>query len=278
MSLTVKAYAKLNLWLDITGKRADGYHTLNTVMRRIDLHDDVEIETRSGSDVVIHCETPGIPTDSRNIAYRAVKLFSGRLGKDIGAVIRIHKRIPVEAGLGGSSADGAAVLTALNELCGRPLSTDSLCSLGASLGADVPFCIMGGTARCTGIGDIMQPIECADFAALVIKPGFSCTTAEAYRDYDKKPVSEKDGFDEFCKRIGSERSYLSANVYNVFERLYNDRRIDELKRLLMSSGAECACMTGSGSAVFGIFPDITAAEKAAGMISDDVIKLAVQAI
>lgn len=278
MSLTVKAYAKLNLWLDITGKRADGYHTLNTVMRRIDLYDDVEVETRSGSDVVIHCGAPGIPTDSRNIAYRAVKLFSGKLGKDIGAVIRIHKRIPVEAGLGGSSADGAAVLTALNELCGRPLNMDSLCSLGASLGADVPFCIMGGTARCTGIGDIMQPIECAEFAALVLKPVFSCSTAEAYKTYDTIQVAEKEGFDGFCKRIGTERLYISKNMYNVFERLYNDRRTDELKEILIKSGAEGACMTGSGSAVFGIFPDITAAEKAAGMISDDVIKLAVQAI
>lgn len=263
MSLTVKAYAKLNLWLDITGKRSDGYHTLNTVMRRIDLYDDVTVETVSGSEITVTCSDPAIPDDERNIAYRAARAFCKKMNKDVGVHIRIDKRIPVGAGLGGSSADGAAVLAAMNEMCGMPLSVNELCELGAGLGADVPFCITGGTAKCTGIGDIMQPIGCADLAALVAVPDFSCSTAEAYRRYDDCPIKERTGFDEFCSRIGSDRSYIAGNMYNIFESLYNDNRIDNLKELLIGCGAEGACLTGSGSAVFGVFADIVTAQNAA---------------
>lgn len=275
MSLTVKAYGKINLWLDITGRRDNGYHTLNTVMHRIDLYDDVEVETRSGSDITVECDVPGIPCDSRNIAYRAAKLFAGRMGKDVGAVIRIHKRIPVGAGLGGSSADGAAVLTAMNELCGRPIDTGRLCELGAELGADVPFCIVGGTAVCTGIGEIMQPVDCTDFSVLIAVPQFQCSTAAAYRAYDCSPIPVKTGFEDFYSKIGNDRSYLTRNMYNIFEKLYDDFRIEEMKRRITDAGAEGTCMTGSGSAVFGIFSDISEAKAAAAKLGDDIIKITV---
>ena len=277
MSLTVKAYAKLNLWLDITGYRGDGYHTLNTVMRRIDLYDDVTVETRSGGDVTVECNAPGVPCNEWNIAYRAAKAFLDTMRKSVGVSISIHKRIPVAAGLGGSSADGAAVLTALNELCGRPHDTQALCGIGASLGADVPFCITGGTARCTGIGEIMQPIDCADLAVLVVQPGFECSTAKAYQRYDSSPIPEKPGFDAFCGGIAHSRSLLANNMYNVFERLYDNPEITALKERLLAAGAEGACMTGSGSAVFGVFPDIEAAREAAEKFGD-CTKFAVNAI
>lgn len=277
MSLTVKAYAKINLWLDITGRRSDGYHTLNTVMRRIDLYDDVTVGTNGSGDVSVSCNVPGIPTDEHNIAYKAAKLFFSEMRKNMGAHIDIVKRIPVEAGLGGSSADGAAVLTALNTLCGSPLNMNELCALGARLGADVPFCIKGGTAVCTGIGDIMQPAECADFAVLVVKPDFSCSTRDAYRKYDDAPCPVKDGFDTYCNGIGYNRSFLASNMYNVFEALYDDERITDIKKMLVKSGAEGACMTGSGSAVFGVFADIEAARKAAEKL-DFKTKFAVNAI
>ena len=180
MNSKVKAYAKINLWLDITGRRADGYHTLNTVMRRIDLYDDIEVCADDTGNITIECDESAVPCDERNIAYKAVRAFSERIGKPAGAHIRITKRIPLEAGLGGSSTDGAAVLCALNELYGKPLGMPELCTLGASLGADVPFCITGGTEVCTGIGEIMEPVGCADFAVVLIKPDFSCSTADAY--------------------------------------------------------------------------------------------------
>jgi 4-diphosphocytidyl-2-C-methyl-D-erythritol kinase len=277
MSLTVKAYAKLNLWLDITGCRGDGYHTINTVMRRIDLYDDVEVETCSGSDVTVRCSSPDVPSDEWNIAYRAAREFMSRSGKNIGVNIGIHKRIPVGAGLGGSSADGAAVLTALNELCGRRFGDDELCALGARLGADVPFCITGGTARCTGIGEIMQPIGCADFAALIAVPDFACSTAKAYQRYDASPIPERPGFDAFCGGIGPDSSFLSRNMYNIFEKLYNDSRINALKDDLLALGAVGACMSGSGSAVFGIFPDIESARTASTGIKTET-KFIVNAI
>lgn len=266
MSLTVKAYAKINLWLDITGRRSNGYHTLNTVMRRIDLYDDIEIETCSGSDITVSCSSPDIPSDERNIACKAARAYLSQFHKEIGVNIRISKRIPVGAGLGGSSADGAAVLIALNELCGRPLGNDRLYAIGAGLGADVPFCMAGGTARCTGIGEIMQPIGCTDFAVLVAVPDFACLTAKAYRRYDASPIPERAGFDAFCDNISHDRSFLVCNMYNVFENLYGDERIKSLKESFLAAGALGACMSGSGSAVFGIFPDIESAGAASQRI------------
>ena len=277
MSLTVKAYAKINLWLDITGRRSDGYHTLNTVMRRIDLYDDVEVTTRSGSDITVSCSSRDIPADERNIAYKAAAAFIAKTHKNISVDIRINKRIPVGAGLGGSSADGAAVLTALNELCGHRFDTNELCRIGARLGADVPFCVTGGTARCTGIGEIIEPISCTDFTALIAAPPFECLTAKAYKQYDASPVPEKAGFDAYCNGIGSDRSLLAGNMYNVFEVLYDDERITRLKESLIAAGAQGACMSGSGSAVFGIFPDIESA-KAASEKLDCETKFVVRAI
>lgn len=277
MSLTVKAYAKINLWLDITGKRSDGYHTLNTVMRRIDLCDEVTVETNGSGEVSVSCDVQNIPSNEQNIAYKAAKAFFMRTGKNMGANIHIVKRIPTEAGLGGSSADGAAVLCALNELCGHPFTVPELCGIGASLGADIPFCIAGGTARCTGIGDIIEPVPCSDFAVLVVKPEFSCNTAEAYRKYDSSPIPERPGFDAFCASLISARSQFPFNMYNVFEKLYCDEKIERIKTDLLDAGAEGACMSGSGSAVFGIFDSMEEARKAEEMLGYGT-KFAVKAI
>ena len=266
MSLTVKAYAKINLWLDITGKRGDGYHTLNTVMRRADLYDDVTVDIDNTGAIIVECDVMSVPSDERNIAYKAVIAFSEAAGLRACADIRIRKRIPTEAGLGGSSTDGAAVLAALNTLYGEPLNERDMLSLGAKLGADVPFCMTGGTAKCTGIGEIMEPLECADFALVIVKPDFSCSTAAAYSAYDRAPIAEKAGFAEYCRNIADSAEAVSGGLYNVFETLYADLRIDEIKRELISAGALGACMTGSGSAVFGIFPALADAENALGKI------------
>lgn len=277
MSLTVRAHAKINLWLDITGRLPNGYHSLNTVMRSIDLYDDVTVETNGSGEVSVSCDVPLVPTDERNIAFKAAKAFFAHADKNMGANVHIVKRIPVEAGLGGSSADGAAVLTALNELCGKPFGDSGLRGIGASLGADVPFCMTGGTAKCTGIGDIIEPLECADLAVLVVKPEFSCSTREAYRRYDNAPIAEKPGFDAFCGSLASDCSEFSGSMYNIFEVLYGDERTAEIKAELMSAGALGACMSGSGSTVFGVFENIEAAEKAAGKVGYPT-KFAVKAI
>ena len=277
MSLTVKAYAKINLWLDITGRRADGYHTLNTVMRRVDLYDEIDIVPAPGARCVIGCDDPAVPLDGRNIAYKAWKLFCELSGRQSGAKIMIHKHIPLEAGLGGSSTDGAAVLSGLNELAGRPFTAEKLAEESVKLGADVPFCVLGGTAECTGVGEIMRPISCADFAAVIVKPDFSCSTAAAYAAYDKAPTPTRPGFADYCRNIADSAETAASGLYNVFEVFYGDPRIEEIRHELMAAGASGACMTGSGSAVFGIFPTLAEAGNALTKI-DHEIKFAVNAL
>jgi 4-diphosphocytidyl-2-C-methyl-D-erythritol kinase len=225
LSATLSAHAKLNLYLDIVGKREDGYHNIVTEMLEIDLADTVTV--RLADDIRVTCTNPDIPTDERNIAYRAAKLFGQ------GAEIHIEKRIPVMAGLGGSSTNGAAVLRALNSLNGGVFTERELLETGAKLGADVPFALVGGRARCEGIGELitpLPPLPPRDY--LIVVPDFVCDTRRAYSMY----------------RPGIRRNYA-----NIFQDLYDDTRINTICDDLLKAGAESALLTGSGSAVFGVF-------------------------
>lgn len=255
--IKVKAYAKINLFLDITGVLPNGYHSLNNIMQQIELHDEVTVALAEGNGISIVCNSTEIPCDKRNIAYKAAELFLKETGLSSEIKINIKKNIPVMAGLGGSSTDGAAVLSALNRLSKNVLSEKDLESMGAMLGADLPFCIRGNTALCKGIGEKMQNIcglpRCT---ILIIKPDFSCSTATAYKLYDQMPL----------KSVGEPQALLSAlqrgnlndtgkNLYNIFELLYNDPRIIEIKQKLLELGAVGAALSGSGSAVYGIFAE-----------------------
>ncbi|MGN0619644.1 MAG: 4-(cytidine 5'-diphospho)-2-C-methyl-D-erythritol kinase [Ruminiclostridium sp.] len=262
MSLRVKAYAKINLWLDITGRLENGYHSLNTVMRQIDLYDTVTLTPTAGSEIEIICDNPAIPTDRRNIVYKAAEAFFGAAGFTHGIKLEIEKKIPVEAGMGGSSTDGAAVLTGLNLLFGNPLTVDRLCEIGGKIGADVPFCIVGGTAECGGIGEVKRKLFCSDFAIAVIKPDFSCNTALAYKSWDERPIETKAGFSQFCGDLSKEPKLWAGSMYNVFEVLQKNPEIDRIKAQLLESGALGAAMTGSGSAVFGVFQSLPEAQTA----------------
>lgn len=254
MKSVVKAYAKVNLFLDITGRLENGYHTLNTVMQQINLYDIVTVETGTGSKIEISCDNPAIPCNEKNIAYKACRLFSETLGKKISAKISIEKHIPVEAGMGGSSTDGAAVLTALNEIYDCPFTTQRLCEMGAKLGADVPFCILGGTAVCTGIGDIMTPVKCKkDYVLAIVKPDFSCSTPTAYKAYDENPIPENKDFSDFISGLENGFKSWGDKMYNVFEKLYKSKEISLVTSELIENGAYNAILTGSGSAVFGLF-------------------------
>lgn len=252
--LTVKAFAKLNLFLEITGTLENGYHSLETVMQSVDLYDEVTVEL-TGEQTVISCDNPIIPTDRRNIAYKAAELFKKELGKDFGVKIDIKKNIPVEAGLGGSSTDGAAVLRALNKLFGSPFSNEKLRAMSSSLGADVAFCLCGGTRLCSGIGDIMsQTAQLSGCGFVIIKPDFSKNTAQAYALYDEKGISNCKNSLKMCVALAeSSVQGVADELYNAFTELYGDERIEKIKKTLIESGALGAEMTGSGSAVFGIF-------------------------
>jgi 4-diphosphocytidyl-2-C-methyl-D-erythritol kinase len=246
-SITLAANAKINITLDIIGKREDGYHDILTVMQEIDLCDIVTVCLK-GKTIRIICDNSEIPTDNRNIAYKAAEMFMKQISNEAcmpsvnGVEIVIQKRIPIMAGLGGSSTNGAAVLKALNHLFDNRFDKDYLLKIGAKLGADVPFFIIGGRAECRGIGDIITPLndKPTEYYA-IIKPDFGCDTKGAYQL-----------FNERIKRTKS----------NIFQNLYNDERINEICDELMNQGAQTASMTGSGSAVFGVFSNRETAKKA----------------
>ncbi len=251
--LSLLANAKINLYLDITGRRADGYHTLETVMQSVDLADTITVRKgKKGGGISVACSNPLIPTDGGNICYKAAERFYEAVGEGYQTAIHIDKRIPHGAGLGGGSADAAAVLLALNRLCGNVLSEEKLLEIGTSVGADVPFCMTGGTRLCCGIGEQMSRIEpFPKRVFLIVMPDFSCETKAAYRAYDENPAAVGSGLEDFLK---SEDDF-PKKMYNVFSILYNDERIESIKRRLVECGALGAELSGSGAAVFGVFSD-----------------------
>lgn len=258
--MIVNANAKINLYLDIVGRREDGYHLLETVMQSVTLSDILEISTCDGNGISLHCDAPHIPSDERNIAYKAAKRYLDLAGVSAQVMIDIQKRIPSGAGMGGGSADAAAVLLAMEKHFAA-LGMERLTELAAEIGADVPFCLWGGTRICTGIGEIMAEAENAEGCCfLVVMPDFTCPTGEAYAKYDKAPIPPKNGLKEFAASLPDS---FADKLYNSFEVLYADERIKEIKDRLMASGAEGALLTGSGAAVFGVFGGREAAESAA---------------
>lgn len=257
----LNACAKLNLYLDITGRRADGYHLLETVMQSVSLADEVTVVVSAGSGITLSCSREDIPTDSRNTAYRAAELFLEKADACGSVCIDIEKRIPSGAGMGGGSADAAAVLKALNEAFDQPLSEAELLGIAAQVGADVPFCLAGGTKLCRGIGEEMSDTVPAEGVFLVVKPEFGCPTGEAYRKYDESPLPVNGGLERFTAALPGN---YPPEMYNVFQRLYADQRIEDICARLNVLGARGAMLTGSGSAVFGVFDSETSAQRVSG--------------
>lgn len=259
--ISLIANAKLNLYLDITGKRSNGYHSLETVMQSIDLSDVITVSTDSSSDGInITCSSPLIPVNRKNICYKAAEAFYAAVEREPRADIHIEKRIPHAAGLGGGSADAAAVLIGLNTLFENPLGMERLLSIAEKTGADVPFCMTGGVKLCKGIGEDIHDIEpLPERVYLVVMPDFYCDTRGAYMIYDENPLPRRNGLVKFLK-AGEE---FPQRVYNVFKEIYENDRIDGIVEKLSELGAEGANLSGSGSAVFGIFKDEAAAAAAA---------------
>lgn len=262
-SITLKAHAKLNLYLDITGRRNDGYHLLETVMQSISLCDRVTVAA-VGGEINVTCDAPHIPVGSGNICHKAARLYLDEIHCADGADISIEKRIPSGAGMGGGSADAAAVLLGLNMLYDNAVSGQRLAELALMCGADVPFCLCGGTKLCRGIGEEITPL--ADMAQgkyfVVVMPDFTCPTGEAYKKWDASPLPVWGKLDAFLE----EGMECPENMYNVFEVLYSDKRIEKTRqKLLIEGGANAAMLTGSGAAVFGVFSDEETAQRAAGL-------------
>ena len=219
----------------------------------------------AGNGKSLSCDREDVPTDSRNTAYRAAEYFMEAAGVSGTVCIDIEKHIPSGAGMGGGSADAAAVLRALNMAYGEPLTEDSLLEIAARVGADVPFCLVGGTRLCRGIGEQMSDFPAPEGVFLVVKPEFSCPTGEAYRKYDGSPLPVHGGLEGF--RAAVPGGY-APEMYNVFQRLYSDGRIEDICRRLREAGAKGAILTGSGSACFGVFGSREDAESASAQFAD----------
>jgi len=259
--------AKINLFLEVTGKRADGYHELNTMMCGISLFDRISLEPSSSSHIKIECDVPGIPEDETNLAAIAAKLFFERVGRpDTGLNIKIEKKIPVGAGLGGGSSNAASILTGLNQYYDTPFSGDELVEMGVSIGADVPFFIFSKAAIAKGIGEKLEFCEnVLHYYVILIYPGVAVSTAEVYKKLNFGLTKSKK---ETKSRLLNKRLIDPVNL------LFNDlekpaflmcSEISELQYLLHSFGADGALMSGSGSAVFGLFREL---EKAETVFSD----------
>ena len=251
MKLTAKAYAKLNLTLDVSKKRADGYHNIESIFQSISLFDILEIErTKSGISV---CTDSSI-NETDNICFKAAKLFFDATKLNGGATIRLTKNIPIAAGLGGGSTDGAATLEVLNRLYDKPLSNDDILGLCKKLGADVPFCLFGGTAYASGIGDKLRKIQnLADCDIIIIKNATKPSTAELYRRLDECEISKRpDTAAVLCAIENGDFYKACENFYNVFSLVWGNN-LNEVEEDLKNEGAITAKLSGSGPSVFGIY-------------------------
>ena len=268
--MRVRAHAKLNLSLDVLGKGGGGYHDLRMVMQTVDFGDDLDVELRPDGQFTIDPGQSYLPADGRNLAVKAARLFLE--GTGLGADIRVTKRIPVCAGLGGGSSDAAAVLRALNELTGRGLTVQQLCALGLQAGSDVPFCVLEGTALAEGRGEKLTPLPpLPDCAVVICKPAFAISTPELFGRIDsRRSRLRPDTAGILTALEGGDLAGVARRLYNVFEDVLDRRQgeITAIKSALTGMGALGAAMTGSGSAVFGLFDDGAAAQAAHAALSD----------
>lgn len=252
-----KAYAKINLTLDIVGRREDGYHEIETIMHSISLCDTVIVRPARRAGIWLRCNLPYVPCDERNIAYRAALLFFEALGRRGAAMIELRKRIPVGAGMAGGSADGAAVLRLLNRGYGKPFSLEKLKEIGLRLGADVPFCLEGGCRLAQGIGEVLSPAPpLPDCALAVVKPRFSISTKKLYEQMDQAPIQGRPDTPAMLEALArGDLPRIGGLLANVMEAaaLPDRPQIGQICRQLLAEGALGARMTGSGSAVYGIF-------------------------
>ena len=276
MKIQKKAYAKINLYLKILDKRADGYHNIFTVMQKISLCDDIKININksSGQKINIICAAENIPADKTNTAHKAAELFFERAKiSDINTDIEITKKIPSQAGLGGGSSDAASVLLGLNEYYNFILPENILLELAVKIGADVPFFVKDANcAVCEGIGESVAPkhIDLSGLLCLVVKPAYNVSTKQAYDDFDK-----------YCRGRLSRakleiRPPVEVEIVNIIKNIHNDfaklifsqnKNIAEIKDLLTESGAVAVGLSGSGSALFAVFDDSDSAGKCVNAVN-----------
>lgn len=263
MKMKIKAYAKINIALDVVGKREDGYHLLRMIMQTIDLYDTIEME-KTNSGIKLKCNKHYVPTDERNLAYKAAKLFMENYSINDGVDINLIKNIPVSAGLAGGSTDAAGVLKLMNKIFNINADDEELKALGLKLGADVPYCINGGTALCEGVGEkITQLKQFKDKILVLIKPPFGVSTKEVYKNFDLSKVIFHPRIEELIKGMENDDIYFVANnMKNLLENvtLKKHRVITSIKEEVKLNDAIGTMMSGSGPTVFAFFDDMLKAQ------------------
>ncbi len=276
MKVKVKAPAKINLSLDVLRRRADGYHDVSMVMQAVSLYDYVTVEQTETEIIEIFCDYPDVPCNEKNIAYKCAEaFFSYTKTKNTGIKITIEKKIPTQAGLAGGSADGAAVIVALNKLFLTYLKEDELCEIGSKIGADIPFCIVGGTRLASGTGTTLKKMINMPMCDIVIcKPDFSVSTAEAYSRIDSANLSHPEFTAEMVRAVYARDIYMVTScMLNDFELALELEPINEIKKIMLMNKALGACMSGSGSAVFAVFNNLKKAEKCVSQLKSTYDKV-----
>ena len=266
--MEIQAFAKLNLTLDILGKREDGYHDLRMVMQSITLADTLTLEENQGEGLRVSANLRFLPTGEKNLAAAAALRFWEALGREPEDLdIRIEKRIPVCAGMAGGSSDAAAVLRALNQRAGDPFSPKELARMGERVGSDVPYCVLGGTALAEGRGEVLTPLAPLPRCWVVAcKPDFPISTPELFAQADRVKLRRRPDTAGLVAALeAGDLGGVARRMYNVFEdvlpaRLYT--RVAEIKNILIQCGALGANMSGSGPTAFGLFDRLEAAQEA----------------
>lgn len=270
-AISLKVSAKINLSLDVVGERTDGYHNIESIFQSVGLYDEIAVKRLSERKIILKCDEPGVPCDKTNTAFIAAELFFKKTGIIGGAEISVKKNIPSQAGLGGGSADGAGVLYALNKLFKAGLDGKKLTRLGAKVSADTAFFTVGGTAFVSGIGDVIHSIRYIPKTNIVIAKGSSgISTPEAYKKIDSLGTIQHSDTQKLLKYIDEGKFLKKCSLCrNVFEDTADLPDVTRIKQIMLSRDALTALMSGSGSAVFGIFPTAESAERCVGTLKRD---------
>ena len=271
MTVTLRAHAKINLFLDVVGRRENGYHDIVSVMHAVSLSDTLTVTREAGEGITLTVAGATLAADDSNLVVRAARAYFAAAKASFGVRTVLEKQIPMQAGLGGGSADAAAMLHALNRLDGERFSVKELARIGAAVGADVPFCVVGGTALCRGIGDVIEPIENKLSATLLVAIGDeSVSTPTAFgaldRLYDSyRNFTPKNDVNDTVSALSiGDVALLARSAYNAFEEVVCPAcpSVESIKHVMREHGAALAQMSGSGPSVFGVFSDPVQAQNA----------------
>lgn len=264
--IVIKAMAKVNLGLDVIRRRENGYHEVKMVMQTVDLYDELTFSKEEGNQIRISTDAGELPIDSDNLIYKAAVLLFEKAGQSYGVWVHLKKNIPIAAGMAGGSTDAASTLIALNHLFDFGYSKEELAELGVKIGADVPYCIFGGTYLCEGIGEILTPLPAApDFYIVIAKPAFGVSTKYVYENLHIETVNGHPDMNGMVEAI------YDGNIQGIIDKMGNVLEtvtvkkypeIEKMKKCLIEHGAENALMSGSGPTVFGLFKEKTIAEYA----------------